>query len=165
MLQGPGYRPRLLYRRHLPPRPSPDAPRALPPVRLHTRMTRVAAVGVIIHSFLWLAGVFIVLSFPIPPPLSSACYGCCMLSIVAGGFMLSAHAMAFPALCVSHTACAALCFSIRTAAAAAGHNGYVARVASEIFLCAHACVLLLLLLQGRRVVEGLQPELAAAAAA
>ena len=32
-------------------------------------------------------------------------------------------------------------------------------------MCAHACVLLLLLLQGRRVVEGLQPELAAAAAA
>jgi len=135
-------------------------------------MTRVAAVGAIIHSFLWLAGVFIVLSFPIPSSLSSACYCCCMLSIVAGGLMLSAHVMALPALCVSHTACAALCFSIRTAAAAAGQNGKtllffngdVARGVSEIFLCAHACVLLLLLLQGRRVVGGLQPELAAAAA-
>ncbi len=163
ILQGPGYRPTLLFRPHLPPRPAPDAPRALPPVRLHTRMTRMAAAGAIIHSFLWLAGVFIVLSFRIPSSLSSACCCCCILSIVAGSLLLSAHDMALPVMCISHSACVALCFSMRSHAVAAALNGHLSRIASEFFLCAHACALCLLLLVGRQVVKGVQPQLAAAA--
>ena len=83
-----------------------------------------------------------------------------MLSIVAGGLLLAAHPLALPVLYASHVACVALCHALRRAALDAPDN-YIARVCSEVFLGAHVCVLLLLLLQGRRVVEGVQPQLAA----
>ena len=162
LLTGPGYRPRLLYRPQLPPRPAADPSSALPPVRLRTRMTRAAAIGVIVHSIVWLAGVFVVLSFTLPSPFAVPCCCCCMLSIVAGGLLLSAHALALPVLLSSHAACVALCLRLRNALAGS-QDSSVARWCSEAFLCAHLCVLLLLLLQGRTIVNGVQPQLAAAA--
>jgi hypothetical protein len=163
MLKGPGYRPRLLYRPLLPPRPLPGAPLALPPVRLRTPMTRAAAAAVIAHTTLWLAAVFIVLSFPLPSSFTVPCYCCCMLSIVAGGLLLSAHSSALPLLFASHVTCISLCLSCRRASLAAAQHDVVARVTSEAFVCAHACVLLLLLLHGRAIVQGVRPQLATAA--
>jgi hypothetical protein len=88
-----------------------------------------------------------------------------MLSIVAGGLLLSAHSVALPVLCASHVACITLCFSLRRVALAHEQDNFAARVASEVFLCGHACVLLLLLLQGRSIVLGVQSNCALVAAA
>ena len=85
-----------------------------------------------------------------------------MLSIIAGGLLLSAHSMALPALFSSHAVCAALCLSLRNAALAGGKHS-VARWGSEAFLCAHSFALLLLLIQGRRIVDGVHPQFAALA--
>jgi len=159
ILKGPGYRPQLLYRPLLPPRPAPDAPSAPPSVRLRTRMTRAAAAAALAHSILWLAAVFVVLSFPLPPALATPCCCCCCLSIVAGGLLLSAHTLALPLLFASHVTSISMCLSLRTAALAAGQGGNVARVGCEAFVCAHACVLLLLLLCGRSIARGVQPQL------
>jgi hypothetical protein len=161
MLNGPGYRPRLLYRPQLPPRPATDSPSALPSVRLRTEMTRAAAVGVILHSILWLAGVFVVLTFKLPSPFAVISCCCCMLSIMAGGLLLSAHALALPALFLSHAVCVALCLCLRNAALADGQQSVISRCVSEAFLCAHSCVMLLLLLQGRSIVNGVHPQFAA----
>jgi hypothetical protein len=83
-----------------------------------------------------------------------------MLSIIAGGFLLSAHDAALPALFSSHAACVSLSLSLRNAAMASGQQSAVARWCSEAFLCAHSCVLLLLLLHGRKIVNGVHPQFA-----
>jgi hypothetical protein len=160
IVKGPGYRPQLLFRPQLPPRPSHDAVSAPPSVRLHTRMTRGACVAVISHSIIWLAGVFVLLSFPIPSHLAAACCCCCILNIVAGGMLLSAHVAALPLLCISHAVSVLLSLGLRQAALAAGYSGVFARWCSEAFLICHSCALLLLLLQGRAIVVGVKPELA-----
>ena len=59
----------------------------------------------------------------------------------------------------SHVTSVWVCVSLRAAALAKGQGGGVARAASEAFVCAHVCVLLLLLLQGRSIARGVQPQL------
>jgi hypothetical protein len=88
-----------------------------------------------------------------------------MLSIIAGGLLLSAHSVALPVLCASHMVCITLCLALRRAALVHEQDSFAARVASEVFLCGHACVLLLLLLQGRSIVLGVRSNCALVAAA